>query len=106
MTAIATAQSDPPDIGSLRIVRGEVINCMDPDDVRPGLLVQEYEADSNDLVAWRTVCPLTDAEFMVDACPVRWRRASLTLRDMMERGERVSIDDELTALRGAEALFN
>ena len=91
--------------GSLRIVRGEVINCMDPDDVRPGLLVQEYAEDNNELVAWRTVCPLTDAEFMVDACPVRWMLASLKLRDMMERGESVSLEDELNALRDAAARF-
>lgn len=96
-----TPEQSEPTIGSLRIVRGEVISCMDPEDVRPGLLVQEYEEDSTDRAAWRTVCPLTDAEFMVDACPVRWRRASLKLRDMMERGKRVSIEDELSALREA-----
>jgi hypothetical protein len=92
-------------IGSLRLVRDKVINCMDPDDVRPGLLVQEYAEDNNELVAWRTLCPLTDAEFMVDACPVHWMRASLNLRDMMERGERVSLEDELTALRDSAARF-
>ena len=27
-----------PDLGSLRIVRGKVVSCMDPDDVRPGEL--------------------------------------------------------------------
>ena len=96
-----TPEQSEPTLGSLRIVRGKVISCMNPDDVRPGLLVQEYYEDSNDRAAWRTVCPLTDAEFMVDACPVRWMRASLTLRDMMERGESVSIEDELTALRKA-----
>ena len=88
-----------PALGSLRLVRGEVVSCMDPDDVRPGLLVQEYDEDSNDRAAWRTVCPLTDAEFIVDACPVRWMRASLKLRDMMERGERVTLADELQALQ-------
>jgi hypothetical protein len=97
-------QSEPA-IGALRIVRGEVIHCMDPDDARPGLLVQEYEADSNERVAWRTLCPLTDAEFIVNACPVRWMRASMKLRDMMERGERVSLEDELTALRDSAARF-
>jgi hypothetical protein len=106
MTALAAArlfnpEQSEPAIGSLRIVRGQVISCMNPDDVRSGLLVQEYAEDSNDRAAWRTVCPLTDAEFMVDACPMRWMRASLKLRDMMERGERVSLEDELTALRDA-----
>jgi hypothetical protein len=96
-----TPEQSEPGIGSLRIVRDEVINCMDPDDVRPGLLVQEYYEDSNERAAWRTICPLTDAEFMVDACPVRWMRASMKLRDMMERGERVSLEDELQALREA-----
>lgn len=88
-----------PALGSLRLVRGKVVSCMDPDDVRPGLLVQEYDEDSNDRAAWRTVCPLTDAEFMVGACPVRWMRASLKLRGMMERGERVTLADELAALQ-------
>lgn len=87
-----------PELGSLRIVRGTVQSCMDPDDNRPGLLVQEYEEDSNDRAAWRTVCPLTDAEFMLNLCPPRWARASLKLRDMMERGDRVTLADELAAL--------
>ncbi len=88
-----------PALGSLRLVRGEVVGCMDPDDVRPGLLVQEYEEDSNDRAAWRTVCPLTDAEFMLSLCPPRWARASLKLRDMIERGERVSLAEELATLK-------
>jgi hypothetical protein len=88
-----------PALGSLRLVRDKVVSCMDPEDERPGLLVQEYEEDSDGRAAWRTVCPLTDAEFMVTACPVRWQRASLKLRDMMERGERVSLADELAALK-------
>jgi len=99
MPALASARFFT--VGSLRIVRDEVVSCMDPDDVRPGLLVQEYAEDSNGRAAWRTVCPLTDAEFMVAACPVRWMRASLRLRDMMERGESVRLEDELQALREA-----
>lgn len=86
-------------LGSLRLVRGQVVSCMDPDDVRPGLLVQEYDEDSNDRAAWRTVCPLTDAEFMVTLCPTRWMRASLKLRNMIERGEAVTLADELAALK-------
>jgi hypothetical protein len=88
-----------PALGSLRLVRGEVQSCMDPDDVRPGLLVQEYEENSNGRAAWTTVCPLTDAEFMVNLCPVRWMHASLKLRDMMERGESVTLADEMAALQ-------
>lgn len=88
-----------PALGSLRLVRDVVVSCMDPDDKRPGLLVQEYEEDSDDRAAWRTVCPLTDAYFMLPACPIKWYRASQTLRDMMERGEAVTLADELAALK-------
>ena len=88
-----------PALGSLRLVRDEVVSCMDPDDVRPGLLVQEYDEDSNGRAKWQAVCPLTDAYFMVSACPVRWSRASKTLRDMIERGEAVTLADELKALK-------
>ena len=88
-----------PALGSLRLVRDEVVSCMDPDDVRPGLLVQEYDEDSNGRAKWQTVCPLTDAYFMVSVCPVRWSRASKTLRDMIERGEAVTLADELKALK-------
>ena len=88
-----------PALGSLRLVRGKATNCMNPDDVRPGLLVQEYDEDSNERAAWRTVCPLTDAEFMLDLCPPRWAAASRTLRGMMERGASVTMSDELVALR-------
>lgn len=91
-----------PALGSLRLVRGQVVSCMDPDDVRPGLLVQEYDEDSNDRAAWRTVCPLTDAEFMVTLCPTRWMRASVLLRDMLERGETVTLADELAALKAGD----
>ena len=37
-----------PALGSLRLVRDVVVSCMDPDDQRPGLLVQEYEEDGDD----------------------------------------------------------
>lgn len=87
-----------PALGSLRLVRGTVVSCMDPDDERSGLLVQEYEEDSDDRAAWRTVCPLTDAHFMVNLCPPKWYAASVKLRDMMERGETVTLADELAAL--------
>ncbi|MCK6375903.1 MAG: hypothetical protein L6Q69_17650 [Zoogloea sp.] len=86
-------------LGSLRLVRDVVASCMDPDDVRPGLLVQEYEEDSSDRAAWRTVCPLTDAHFMVDNAPARWVRASHKLRDMIERDEAVTLAVELAALK-------
>lgn len=90
---------EDPSLGSLRLVRDEVVSCMDPDDVRPGLLVQEYEEDSNGRAAWRTLCPLTDAHFMVDNAPTRWARASYKLRDMIERGEAVTLAVELAALK-------
>ena len=67
-----------PALGSLRLVRGTVQSCMDPDDARPGLLVQEYDdwlnSAGREVEGWRTVCPLTDAHFMVDNAPVRWVR--------------------------------
>ena len=88
-----------PTLGSLRLVRDVVVSCMDPDDQRPGLLVQEYEEDGDDRAAWRTVCPLTDAHFMVSLCPPKWYAASVKLRDMMERGETVTLADELAALK-------
>ena len=88
-----------PALGSLRMVRGTVVSYMDPDDERPGLLVQEYEEDGDDRTAWRTVCPLTDAHFMLTLCPVKWRAASVKLRGMMERGETVTLADELAALK-------
>lgn len=90
---------ESPALGSLRLVRGQVVSCMDPDDERPGLLVQEYEEDSDDRAAWRTVCPLTDAHFMVNLCPPKWYAASVKLRDMIERGEAVTLADELAALK-------
>ena len=87
-------------LGSLRLVRGEVVGCMDPDDVRPGLLVQEYdEIDDYGRGKWQTVCPLTDAYFMVPTCPIQWYMASKTLRDMIERGDAVTLADELAALK-------
>ena len=88
-----------PALGSLRLVRDVVVSCIDPDDKRPGLLVQEYEEDSDDRAAWRTVCPLTDAHFMVNLCPPKWYAASVKLRDMMERGETVTLADERAALK-------
>ena len=89
-----------PALGSLRLVRDEVVSCMDPDDVRPGLLVQEYdEIDDYGRAKWQTVCPLTDAYFMVPACPLKWYMASKTLRDMIERGDAVTLADELAALK-------
>lgn len=92
-----------PALGSLRLVRSTVQSCMDPDDVRPGMLVQEYDDWLNsaglEVEGWRTVCPLTDAYFMVPACPIKWYRASHTLRDMIERGKAVTLADELAALK-------
>ena len=91
---------ESPALGSLRLVRDEVVSCMDPDDVRPGLLVQEYdEIDDYGRAKWQTVCPLTDAYFMVPACPLKWYMASKTLRDMIERGGAVTLADELAALK-------
>jgi hypothetical protein len=91
---------EAPELGSLRLVRDEVVSCMDPDDARPGLLVQEYEeVDDYGHAKWQTVCPLTDAYFMVPACPLKWYRASKTLRDMIERGDAVTLADELAALK-------
>lgn len=91
---------ESPALGSLRLVRDEVVSCMDPDDVRPGLLVQEYdEIDDYGRATWQTVCPLTDAYFMVPACPLKWYMASKTLRDMIERGDAVTLADELAALK-------
>jgi hypothetical protein len=91
---------ESPALGSLRLVRDEVVSCMDPDDVRPGLLVQEYdEIDDYGRAKWQTVCPLTDAYFMVPACPLKWYMASKTLRDMIERGDAVTLADELAALK-------
>ena len=80
-------------------MRDAVVSCMDPDDVRPGLLVQEYEEDSNGRAAWRTVCPLTDAHYMVDMCPPKWYAASVALRDMIEHDHPVTLADELAALK-------
>jgi hypothetical protein len=91
---IAGACFNEPNEGALRVVRGEVTSCMDPDDARPGLLVQEYDEGR-----WQIVCPLTDAYFMVPMCPVRWKRASVALRDMIERGDSVTLADELKALK-------
>ena len=89
---------ESPALGSLRLVRDEVVSCMD--DVRPGLLVQEYdEIDDYGRAKWQTVCPLTDAYFMVPACPLKWYMASKTLRDMIERGDAVTLADELAALK-------
>lgn len=90
---------DGPALGSLRLVLDVVVSCMDPDDMRPGLLVQEYEEDSDGRASWQTVCPLTDAEFMVPGAPWHWVQASYKLRDMMERGEDVTLADERAALK-------
>ena len=79
---------------SLRLVRGMVSHCLEEVPARPGLLVQEYEDG-----IWQTVCPLTDAHFMVDACPAAWDRASRHLRDMIERDEAVTLAAELAALK-------
>ena len=95
-----------PALGSLRIVRGHVGDCMDPDAGRRGLLVEEYEEDSEDRATWRTVCPLIDAHFMVDLCPPKWYAASLKLRDMLERGEDVTLADELAALKQSSREVN
>lgn len=92
-----------PALGSLRLVRGTVQSCMDPDYARPGLLVQEYDDWLNpagrEVEGWRTVCPLTDAHFMVDLCPPKWYAASVALRDMIERDQPVTLADELAALK-------
>ena len=75
-------------------MRNTVMSCMDPEEERPGILVQEYDGRTK----WQTVCPLTDAYFMVPACPIKWYRASKILRDMIERGKAVTLADELAAL--------
>jgi hypothetical protein len=36
---------------------------------------------------------------MVPACPLKWYMASKTLRDMIERGDAVTLADELAALK-------
>ena len=91
---------ESPALGSLRLVRDEVVSCMDPDDVRPGLLVQEYdEIDDYGRATWQTVCPLTDVYFMLPLCPMKWYMASVRLREMIERGEAVTLADELAAMK-------
>jgi hypothetical protein len=93
---------ESPALGALRLVRDVVTSCMDPDDARPGLLVQEYdEVDDYGRAKWQTVCPLTDAHFMVAACPRKWYAASVKLRGMIERGEAVTLADEVAALKAA-----
>lgn len=101
MIAGSALLEQDPGLGALRVVRGEVISCMDPDDRRQGLLVEEFDEIDDHHAAWRTVCPLTDAHFMVDDCPVQWSRASYALRERMERGEDVTLAVELDELKRA-----
>lgn len=93
-----------PEVGSLRLVRGKVLGALDDADApgRTGILVEEYvELDFDGWRrGWQTVCPLTDAHFMVDGCPVKWDRASCILRDRLEAGESLTLADEIAALKG------
>lgn len=89
--------------GALRLVRGKVLGALDEPDApgRVGHLVQEtVELEEQGRVVWRTVCPLSDAHFMVDNCPVKWARASYALRERIEAGVSISLDDELRLLKG------
>jgi hypothetical protein len=94
-----------PDEGALRLVRSTVYGCMD-DAGRPGIVVQEYapkiDKDGFELVHchWVTVCPLTDAHFMLSHwnAPACWNEASRDLRALIEAGQPVSLDEEWAAL--------
>lgn len=80
----------------LRLVIDTVVHCMTNEE-RPGILVQEFDPDEPQR-GWQTVCPLTDANFMVPACPPKWFHASEQLRDLMEAGHDVTLADERAAL--------
>jgi hypothetical protein len=83
-----------PEDGARRLVVGEVLHALDDHPSRRGLLVQEYEDGR-----WSVVCPLTDANFMLDAlAPTKWISASYYLRDLIERGEPVTLAIERAAL--------
>jgi len=82
-----------PEDGALRLVVGTVGHALDDALNRQGHLVQEYEEG-----AWRTVCPLTDAHFMLDVCPWRWQVASEHLRDLIESEMPVTLAVERAAL--------
>jgi hypothetical protein len=88
--------------GALRLVVGTVTSACD-NTPRQGLLVQELVAQDDfgyDL-KWKVACPLTDAGFMLDLCPGRWRTASAYLRDLLERGQPVTLEVEREALAKA-----
>jgi hypothetical protein len=98
-----------PEEGSLRLVVGKVYSCMD-DVGQIGIVVQEYvpqiSEDGFELVCceWRDICPLTDAHFMLPAgMPDHWSRASKHLRDLIERGEPVTLAIERATLTQAKA---
>lgn len=89
--------------GARRLVVGTVTGACD-NAPRRGILVQELVAideEGYDL-KWQVVCPLTDAQFMLDACPGRWRTASVYLRDLIERGQPVTLEVERAALAGPD----
>jgi hypothetical protein len=94
-----------PEEGALRLVRSTVYACMDGTG-RPGIVVQECapktDEDGNELVSceWVTVCPITDAHFMLAHwhAPACWISASRDLRAMIEAGQPVALDTEWAAL--------
>jgi hypothetical protein len=93
-----------PQEGTLRLVIGAVYSALD-DQPRAGFVVQEYvpqcDADGFELVGceWADQCPLTDAHFILPlTAPAHWMAASKRLRDVIERGEPVTLDVERAAL--------
>jgi hypothetical protein len=91
-----------PEEGSYRLIVGTVYSPVD-DLASLGIVVQEYMPqiveDDLEHCEWRDVCPITDAHFMLPAgMPDHWYRASKHLRDLIERGEPVTLDVERAAL--------
>lgn len=107
MMKLAGATFPEPEEGALRVVVGDVgeyINSEIGFEIVfvKGLLVQKYKGDDDGYsFAWTTVCPLVDAYYFLNSCPIPSENASRRLTDMRENGEETTLEIEIAALNKA-----
>ena len=85
--------------GEIRLRIGDVQVWIDGEEVtQKGLLVQQFVEVDDDQYGWTTVCPLSDAQFLLKRCPENLASVSRSLRKLIEQGEKVTLDIERTCV--------
>ena len=85
--------------GEIRLRVGDVQVWIDGEEVtQKGFLVQQFVEVDDDQYGWTTVCPLSDAHFLLKRCPKNLASVSRSLRKLIEQGEKVTLDIERTCV--------